>query len=90
MSGGEQQRDYLPVEEAARYLVELATNGRDNGVVNVCSGTPVTVRDLVESTVRARGAELRLNLGRLPYPDYEPMVFWGDRTRLDRLVGTPA
>jgi dTDP-6-deoxy-L-talose 4-dehydrogenase (NAD+) len=90
MSGGEQQRDYLPVEEAARYLVELATNGRDNGVVNVCSGTPVTVRDLVESTVRARGAELRLNLGRHPYPDYEPMAFWGDRTRLDRLVGTPA
>jgi dTDP-6-deoxy-L-talose 4-dehydrogenase (NAD+) len=87
MSGGEQLRDYLPVDEAARQLVALALNGRDNGVVNVCSGQPISVRELVEAVVARHGSSIRLNLGRYPYPDYEPMAFWGDRSKLSRLLG---
>ena len=86
MSGGEQVRDYLPVDEAARYLVELALNGRDNGVVNVCSGRPICVRELAESVVAKHRSPIKLNLGRVPYAGYEPMVFWGDRTKLDRCL----
>jgi nucleoside-diphosphate-sugar epimerase len=86
MSGGEQVRDYLPVEEAAGYLVRLALNDRDNGVVNVCSGRPVSVRQLVEAVVAKHGSSIKLNLGSVPYPDYEPMAFWGDRTNLDRCL----
>jgi len=87
MSGGEQLRDYLPVEEAVAYLVELGLNGRDNGVVNICSGRPVSVRELVERVVARHGSSLRPNLGRYPYPDYEPMAFWGDRHKLDNCLG---
>jgi dTDP-6-deoxy-L-talose 4-dehydrogenase (NAD+) len=87
MSGGEQLRDYLPIEEAARYLVALALNGTDNGVVNVCSGRPVSVRELAETVVHAHDSRITLNLGHFPYPDYEPMAFWGDRSKLDRCLG---
>ena len=83
MSGGEQLRDYLPVDEAAAYLVELALNGRDNGVVNICSGKPMSVRELAEEVVARHGSPIQLNLGYFPYPDYEPMAFWGDRHKLD-------
>jgi dTDP-6-deoxy-L-talose 4-dehydrogenase (NAD+) len=86
MSGGEQLRDYLPVDEAAGYLVELALGGRDNGVVNVCSGRPISVREFVEDALAKRGAPIRLNLGHFPYPEYEPMAFWGDRQKLDRCL----
>lgn len=86
MSGGEQLRDYLPVDEAAGYLVDLALNGRDNGVVNVCSGRPVSVRQLAEGVVASHGSSIGLNLGHFPYPDYEPMAFWGDRVKLDRCL----
>jgi dTDP-6-deoxy-L-talose 4-dehydrogenase (NAD+) len=86
MSGGEQLRDYLPVEEAASYLVRLALNDRDNGVVNLCSGRPISVRQLVEGVVAKHGSSIKLNLGSVPYPDYEPMAFWGDRTKLDHTL----
>jgi nucleoside-diphosphate-sugar epimerase len=86
MSGGEQLRDYLPVEEAARLLVKLAVSSRDYGVVNICSGEPVSVRRLVEGWVRDNGWTINLNLGHYPYPDYEPMAFWGDRQKLDALL----
>jgi len=87
MSGGEQLRDYLPVEEVARLLVALALRRCDAGVVNVCSGTPVRVRDLVTGWLAARQWRIALNLGHYPYPEYEPMAFWGERGHLDAVLG---
>lgn len=82
MSGGEQVRDYLPVEDVADDLVRLALAQRDHGIVNVCSGKPITVRALVESWLAEHGKSIVLDLGRYPYPAHEPMAFWGDDTKL--------
>jgi len=86
MSGGEQLRDYLPVGELADKLVSLAMTQRNAGIVNVCSGKPVSVRRLVEGWVSVAGSAIRLNLGRYPYPDYEPFAFWGVTDKLERLL----
>ncbi len=77
MSGGEQLRDFLAVENAAEQLVQLAYSNH-NGTINICSGEAISVRRLVEIW---RGSdEIELNLGYYPYPDYEPMAFWGTKT----------
>ena len=83
MSGGEQLRDYLPVADVAKYLVALALARKDIGVVNICSGKPISVRELVENWVEENGWAIGLNLGYYPYPDYEPLAFWGTRSKLD-------
>jgi len=82
MSGGEQLRDYLPVATAASHLVDLALAGRGHGVVNVCDGKPTQVRALVEGWIREQGWTIEPDLGRYPYPEHEPMAFWGDATKL--------
>jgi len=79
MSGGEQLRDYLNVSEAAKQLVSLALAKQNHEVVNVCSGKPISVRRLVESWIEESGWSIKLNFGYYPYPDYEPMAFWGIR-----------
>lgn len=89
MSPGDQLRDYLHVQDAARLIGLIAAKGKFNGVVNCCKGEPVTVRALVEDYLEQRGAHLRLNTGKFPYPDYEPFDFWGDRTRLDAILASP-
>lgn len=87
MSGGEQLRDYLPVEKVAEYLVALALADTDPGAVNVCSGVPISVRRLVEGWIAEQGWRIQPNLGYYPYPDYEPMAFWGCRRKLDACLG---
>jgi Nucleoside-diphosphate-sugar epimerases len=86
MSGGEQLRDYLPVEEVARRLSFLVEHPECRGIVNCCSGRPVSVRRLVEDHIAARKASIRLNLGFYPYTDYEPMAFWGNPGKLSNVV----
>ena len=85
MSGGEQLRDYLPVGEIAGQIVRLAMLKRDIGVINICSGEPVSVRKLVERWLHENNWKIELNLGHYPYPDYEPMAFWGDSSRIDSI-----
>jgi nucleoside-diphosphate-sugar epimerase len=86
MSGGEQLRDYLPVSDIAANLVRLAINKADIGVVNICSGKPISIRRLVESWIEDNGWSIGLNLGHYPYPDYEPFAFWGNRGKLDDFI----
>ncbi|MEN5089658.1 NAD(P)-dependent oxidoreductase [Pseudomonas protegens] len=87
MSGGEQLRDYLAIEEAAGYLAALLRQRAFSGVVNCSSGRPIAVRSLVEQRIAQRGSSIRLNLGHYPYPDYEPMAFWGLNQRLQQITG---
>ncbi|PXX45434.1 NAD-dependent epimerase/dehydratase family protein [Undibacterium pigrum] len=76
MSGGEQLRDYLPVEAVAQQLLDILKS-KQAGAFNVCSGEAISIRRLVEERIKERGASIHLNLGYYPYPDYEPMAFWG-------------
>jgi len=90
MSGGEQLRDYLQVTEVARQLVSLSLMDPAAGIVNLCSGTPISVRSLVERWIDEHRWSIRPNLGRFPYPEHEPMAFWGDATKLKQcLEGRP-
>lgn len=86
MSGGEQTRDFLPVEKVAQYIVDIATQTKIQGMVNCCSGIPVTVKQFVEQYLKKNNASIQLNLGYYPYPDYEPMHFWGDNSKLKKII----
>jgi nucleoside-diphosphate-sugar epimerase len=86
MSGGEQTRDFLPVEKVAEYIVEIATQTNITGIINCCSGVPVTIKQLVLNYLKSRHKSIKLNLGHYPYPDYEPMHFWGDNDRLNQII----
>ena len=86
MSGGEQQRDYLPVERATEYIVKISTQTKQQGIFNCCNGEPISIRSLVEEYLRKTGQVIKLDLGRYPYPDYEPMAFWGDNEKLKKIL----
>jgi len=87
MSPGDQLRDFLPVEAVAGAIVELALHRPDSGIVNICSGAPVSIRTLVERWRTANGWSIGLDLGRYPYPGHEPLAFWGSTRKLHALIG---
>ena len=60
MSGGEQVRDYLPVEKVAEYIVKIALQNNISGNINCCSGLPVTVKELVRDYLQKAGKKIEL------------------------------
>jgi dTDP-6-deoxy-L-talose 4-dehydrogenase (NAD+) len=87
MSGGKQLRDYLPVEKVAKYIVKIARQNRVTGIINCGSGTPISIRKLVEDYLKEKKKSIHLNLGYYPYPEYESMAFWGDTSKLRMALG---
>lgn len=77
MSAGHQIRDFLPINEVVAKIIALHAADVSDGIYNICSGRPISVRQLVEGWIAGWGYNVRLNLGKFPIPTYEPLAFWG-------------
>jgi dTDP-6-deoxy-L-talose 4-dehydrogenase (NAD+) len=86
MSPGEQLRDFFPIEKAAEYIVSTAIQNEITGIINCCSGKPVSVRRFAEKFFEQRGYPIKLNLGYYSYSRHEPLAFWGDNKKLLKIV----
>ena len=72
--------------KVAEYIVKIAMQSKVKGIINCCSGTPISIRRLVENTLEKKQNNIELNLGYYPYPDYEPMAFWGDANKINSVL----
>ncbi len=86
MSPGDQIRDFIKVEEAAGIIAKLALNEKNNGIVNCCSGNPVTVLEFVQNYLKSINYKLNLNTGYYDYSKFEPMNFWGSTSKLESII----
>lgn len=85
-SHGEQRRDFLfSGDVAAAFAALLASEVQ--GAVNIGSGVPVRIRDLVQALADAAGRPDLVRLGARPAPAGEPDELVADVTRLRAEVG---
>ncbi len=85
MSPGDQLRDYLPISEVAERFVCIMEHPEINGIINCCSGKPISISDLVQSVIQSSGHNIQLNRGAYPYPSYEALAFWGVPKKLRKI-----
>jgi len=86
VGAGDPVRDFLHVEDAAQALVAL-TLGPVRGAVNVGSGVPVTVGDLVTRLAGLVPTSARVEIGAPGAASGEPTHVCADVGRLHREVG---
>lgn len=74
LTSGKQVRDFLDVASAGDMICDVAC-GIEQGAVNICSGVPVTVRELAERLADEYGRRDLLRLGaRMDNPLEAPYV----------------
>jgi dTDP-6-deoxy-L-talose 4-dehydrogenase (NAD+) len=76
LTSGTQIRDYLDVVDAGRLIAKIAL-GNQCGPVNVCSGTPITVRQLAEQIADEYGRRDLLRFGVRPENMVDPPCILG-------------
>jgi nucleoside-diphosphate-sugar epimerase len=87
-SHGNQYRDFLYVEDCADAFAALL-DGLVEGPVNIGSGSPVTIKDVVRTIVSLiPGADaVPVEFGAVPTPQDDPPLLVADVRRLAREVG---
>lgn len=83
---GDQVRDFMHVEDAAAALAALA-DADTTGAVNIASGNPVRVRDVVGTLARLIGRPDLPQPGALPEREGDPPCLVADVSRLREEVG---
>jgi len=85
-SSGDQIRDYLFVEDVADAFVRLL-NSSVTGPVNIASGKPVSIREIIDLIATKIGHEELIRYGQYPTsPSEEPLIV-ADNNRLRNEVG---
>jgi len=85
-SHGNQIRDFLHVADVASAFVALLESDV-RGAINIASGKPVAIKDLVFQIARQIGREDLLHLGAIPVKENDPPVLIADIRRLSVEVG---
>ena len=85
MSKGDQMRDYLSIEAVAENIVSISVQKNVLGIINCCSGEPITVQQFVENYLKQINRTIKLNLGHYPYSSLEPFAFWGDNHKMSKI-----
>ena len=88
LTPGDQARDFIYVEDVADAFVAAATrDAAVGGTFNVCTGSAVTVRYVVETILRSSGSVSEARFGALAYRPTEYKMLSGDPSRAERVLG---
>jgi nucleoside-diphosphate-sugar epimerase len=85
-TAGTQVRDFMHVDDVADAFAALVASGVE-GAVNVASGRPVTLADVITSIARQMKGERLIRLGARPIPDGELPSITAATTILNKDVG---
>lgn len=86
-TSGKSQYDFLLYEEFCSQVVATITQVRVTGIINICSGKPIALKDYVEGFIRDNHLPVQLDYGRYPDRPYDSPAVWGDDAKIQQILG---
>lgn len=83
---GTRQFDFIHVEELGRQIAATVSQSEVTGVINVSTGTPISLGDQVEAFIREHELGIELEYGAFPDRPYDSPVVFGDATEIRRIL----
>lgn len=88
-SSGQNQFDFVEYNEFCRQVAMAVTQSEVCGIINICSGKPAKLSEVVEEFIRANRYDITLEYGKFPDRPYDSKAVWGsDRKIRDILKGS--
>ncbi|MBA2631474.1 MAG: NAD(P)-dependent oxidoreductase [Chloroflexi bacterium] len=88
LTPGDQARDFVYVGDVVDAFLAAATSREAvGGTFNICTGAPVTVREVVQAVLRCVGSTSTARFGALAYRPTELPMLSGDPSRAERVLG---
>ena len=83
---GKNKYDFIDIEDLAEMIVAASVQDKVNGIINVCSGQPVSLADKVESFIKQHGYDIKLNYGVYPERSYDSPAIWGNAEKINEIL----
>ena len=83
---GINQYDFIDVDILAKQIVAATTQDEITGVINVCSGTAIKLKDKVEEFINNNNLEISLDYGAYPDRQYDSKIVYGDNKKITKIL----
>ena len=85
-TSGKNLYDYISVDELARQIVAASLQEKYTGIINCCSGVPISLAEMAEKFIRGNGLKIKLQYGAFPDRPYDSPGVWGDATQIKEIL----
>ena len=85
-TSGTNQYDFIDVRELARQIVAASLQDEVDGVIECCTGEPLSLGDRMEAFIAERGFDIQLKRGAFPDRPYDSPGVWGDPSRIHAIL----
>lgn len=79
---GLEQYDYIHIDKLAEYTSKVILQDRVTGAINICSGEPVYLKDVVNDFIKKNKLTIRPKFGAYQRRDYDSFLIYGDNSKL--------
>lgn len=83
---GKNEYDFIHIDELAQQIMMASVQSKYNGIINVCSGKPVSLAEKVEAYISDHNMQIRLKYGAFPDRPYDSPKVWGDATIIQKIM----
>lgn len=83
---GVNQYDFIDVRELAKQIVCASLQKKYTGIINVCSGEPIALRDKVETFIKEKSLNIELEYGAFPDREYDSKIIYGDNQKINEIM----
>lgn len=84
---GKNKYDFINVDELAKQIATASTQSEITGIINCCSGKPVSLADKVNEFIEKNHYSIRPDYGKFPERPYDSPAIWGDNTKINKIMG---
>ncbi len=83
---GTNQFDFIDIHDLAHQIAAASVQNEIDGIINVCSGEPVSLKDKAEEFIRHHNLNIKLNFGVFPQRRYDSPVVYGDNEKILQIL----
>lgn len=83
---GRNKYDFIHVEELAEQIVAVTLQEKINGIINCCTGKPISLAEKVESFIREQKLDIELEYGAFPDRPYDSPAIWGNAEKIELIM----
>ena len=83
---GKNKYDFQLVDDLANQIACTVMQNEINGIINCCSGEPVSLADRVEQFIRDHHLDIKLEYGAFSDRPYDSPCIYGDATKINQIL----
>lgn len=85
-TSGKNKYDFINVDDLAELIGLATSQSKIDGIINCCTGNPVSLGEKVEEYIKNHGLDIKLNYGAFPDRPYDSPCVYGDPTKIQEIL----